>query len=147
MPHRNSQEALTRVLAVQFRSLAMYLHDAVPWTHAGDERAVETLKHVVGDQRALCTRIGDFLIDRYGRMETGEYPLAFTGLNDCSLDYLLLELIAAEKQIIAVIERSVQALQRDPAALALAEESLGAARGHLESLEEALPQPVKLRAV
>jgi hypothetical protein len=60
---------------------------------------------------------------------------------------LLLELIAAEKQIIAVIQRSAAALQHDRAALALAEESLGAARGHLESLEELAPQPVKPRAV
>ncbi len=99
---------------------------------------METLGHIVADQRGLCTRIADFLIDRYGRIDTGEYPLEFTGLNDCWLDYLLLELIAAEKQISCVIERSVHALQDDRAALALAEESLGAARGHLESLEEAV---------
>jgi hypothetical protein len=143
MPQPSSQEALTRLLAVQYRSLAMYLHDASPWTHSGDERAVQALKHIVADQKALCTRIADFMIDRFGRIETGEFPLEFTGLNDCGLDYLVFELIASEKQIIAVIQRCIRVLTHDRAALALAEESLGLARGHLESLEESLPQPAK----
>src|SRR5271163_541112 len=143
MPQPSSQEALTRLLAVQYRSLAMYLHDAAPWTHPGDEHALETLRHIVSDQRALSTRIADFMIDRYGRIETGEYPLEFTGLNDCGLDYLVLELIAAEKQIISIIQQSIRMLTNDRAAMALAEESLGAARGHLESLEELAPQPAK----
>jgi hypothetical protein len=142
-PSFSAREALTRLLVVQYRSLAMYLHDAAPWTHPGDERAAHTLSHIVADQQTLSTRIADFMIDRYGRIDSGEFPLEFTGLNDCSLDYMVLKLIAAQKQTIATIEHSVRELRQDRAAMALAEESLGAARGHLESLEELLPQPVK----
>lgn len=143
MPTDASRDALTRLLVVQHRSLAMYLRDAAPWTPPGEEQATETLEHIAADQRTMSGRIVDFLIDRYGRVDTGEYPLEFTGLNDCAMEYMVRELIAAQKQTIGVIEGCVRDLARDPAALVLAEESLGAARGHLESLEELSPRPAK----
>lgn len=138
-----TRNALTRLLVVQYRSLATYLCDASPWTPWGEEHTVDTLQHIASDQRTLCARIADFLVEHHGRVDTGEYPLEFTGLNDCGMDYMLRELIAAQKQTIAVIERCVAELTRNPAALALAEESLGAARGHLESLEELQPKSAK----
>ncbi len=142
MPDK-TQGALTQVLVAQYRSLAMYLQSAAPWAHPGDDRAASTLSHIVADQTALCARIADYIIDRFGRLETGDFPMEFTGLNDCSLDYMVRELISSEKGIITAIESSLGALVLDSAALALGEESLGAARGHLESLQELLPQPVK----
>lgn len=138
-----TRDALTRLLVVQYRSLVMYLRDACPWSPWGEERAAETLEHIAADQRTLCARIADFLVEHYGRVDTGEYPLEFTGLNDCAMGYMLRELIAAQKQTISVIERCVADLTRNPAALALAEESLGAARGHLEALEELQPKSAK----
>ena len=46
------------------------------------------------------------------------------------------ELIEAQTRDVASIQRCVDALARDRAGKALAEEVLGNAKGHLESLEE-----------
>ena len=64
--------------------------------------------------------------------------MEFTDTHDLSLDYLLGKLAFYQKQDIAAIEQCVPDLAGDPQGRALAEEALGTARGHLESLEELL---------
>jgi hypothetical protein len=132
----SNYQALSRLLAIEFRSLAMYLSDAAPWWHRGDEKAVATLGHVVADQRAMATRIAEHIMDVHGRVDQGKFPMSFTGLNDCGLDYLIGQLIERGKKDIVAIEACVGQLNDDPRGRALAEEALGAAKGHLESFEE-----------
>ena len=43
MPHADGLKILNRLLAIAYRSLPMYLAEAGPWTHAGDEQAVRML--------------------------------------------------------------------------------------------------------
>jgi hypothetical protein len=128
--------ALNRLLVIMYRSFPMYLADASPWTGPGDQRAKQVLEHMVADERMYAGRITELLLDRRSLAGFGEYPIVFTDTHDLSLDYLINELIHYQKQDIAGIERSVAALARDPEGRALAEEVLGNARGHLESLEE-----------
>jgi hypothetical protein len=136
MPRPQSLDVLNRVLTTLYRSLPMYLEYAVPWTHHGDERAVATVLHIIEDQKALCRRIGDYILEHHGRIDSGDYPLAFTSLNDVALDYLIGRLIESQRQDIQVLENCVAQLEHDARSRSLAEEALGAARGHLESLEE-----------
>ena len=114
----------------------MYLADAVPWMHAGDEKA----KHA--DYRMYAGRISDLLLSRRKRFTFGEYPMVFTDTHDLSLDYLISELVDYQKQDVAAIEKCVVDLKTDAPSRVLAEEVLGNARGHLESLEEFLKQPM-----
>jgi hypothetical protein len=140
MSKQSTHRALNRLLTVLERSLPMYLSYARPWTHPGDEKAVKTLKHIVEDQQQMAERVGQAVLD-LGPIELGEYPIEFYDWHDLSLDFLLSKLVICQKRDIARIESCVSELQADRAAAALAEEALGAARGHLEALEEASGQP------
>jgi hypothetical protein len=128
--------ALNQLLVILYRSFPMYLADASPWTHTGDEQAKQVLEHIVTDERYYAGRITELLLDRRSLAGFGEYPMSFTDTHDLALDYLIVELIYYQKQDIAATERCVEALSRDPEGRAIAEEVLGNARGHLESLEE-----------
>jgi hypothetical protein len=133
---------LNRLLVILYRSLPMYLADAVPWAHPGDEKARHVLSHIVADCRTYSGRIAELLLSRRQRVNFGEYPMTFTDTHDLSLDYLLNELVYYQKQDLAAVEDCVIILKMDHAARALAEEVAGNARGHLESLTELLRQPV-----
>ena len=43
---------LNHLLVVHYRSLTMYLMNAAPWTHRGDERATETLQDIVNKMKS-----------------------------------------------------------------------------------------------
>ena len=60
----NSVDLLNQLLVIHYRSLPMYLLDASPWTHRGDEKASEALNDIVTDQRQTCQRIADAVIQR-----------------------------------------------------------------------------------
>ncbi len=131
-----THHVLNRLLTILYRSLPMYLTYASPWTRPGDEQAVATLKHVVDDQKQLADRIAQYIMQNHGPIELGEYPIEFLDTHDLSLDFLLTRLVDYQKRDVAGLEQCAASLQSDRPAAALAEEALGAARGHLESLQE-----------
>lgn len=126
---------LNRLLGIEYRSLPMYLTYASPWTHEGDEKATEALRHIVADQEAMSQRIAELVQSLGGRPEPGEYPMDFTSMHFLSLDFLLTELVRHQQRSIAAIERVVGQLGDDREARELAEELLGSERAHLEALE------------
>jgi hypothetical protein len=132
---------LNRLLAIVHRSLPMYLAEAGPWTHAGDEQAVRVLGAILTDAKHYAQRIAEMILAHRGALDLGEFPMEFTDLNMLSLDFLLTELVRWGRQDIGKIESCVAALPIGTKARALAEEVLGNARGHLESLEELLKRP------
>ncbi|HTQ38676.1 MAG TPA: hypothetical protein VMJ32_06595 [Pirellulales bacterium] len=142
MTQSESSAVLNRLFVIIYRSLPMYLADAVPWMHSGDEQAKHVLNHIVADYRMYSGRIAELLLSRRQRVSFGEYPMVFTDTHDLSLDYMISELIDYQKQDVTAIEKCVADLKTDLAARILAEEVLGNARGHLESLEESLKQLV-----
>jgi hypothetical protein len=134
-------DLLNRLLAIEYRSFPMYLTDAAPWTREGDEKATLALDNIVGDQKGMAQRIGEFILDSGWRVETGEYPMEFTDTHFLSLDFLLKELVRYQRGDVAAIERIVLQLGDDRLARELAEETLGMERAHLESLEALVSQP------
>ena len=132
---------LNRLLQVVNRTLPMYFSDVPPYIARGDESAIETLRQIVAEQQSLCRRINDLILEKRSRVDMGEFPMEFTGLNDCSLEYLLGRMIEYQRRDIKTIEQCVEQLHQDPRAKALAEETLGVFRGHLESLEELQRKP------
>jgi hypothetical protein len=141
MPQTDSHAALNRLLVILHRSLPMYLADAAPWTHPGDEAATKVHRHIVADYRRNEERIVNLLLERRQLLEFGDFPMIFTDTHDLSLDYLIGELIYYQQQDIVAIGQCVVDLKADAAGHALAEEMLGNARGHLESLQELLKRP------
>jgi hypothetical protein len=135
MDKLDTYQTLNRLLTIIYRSLPMYLTYACPWTQRGDEKAVATLGHIVEDQKQLANRIAEHIL-KSGPIDMGEYPLDFPDTHDLSLDYLIVKLVNCQKDDVTALEQCVADLKNDREAAALAEEALGAARGHLESLEE-----------
>jgi hypothetical protein len=133
--------ALNDLLALEYRSLPLYVTDAMPWTHPGDEKATSTLASIVLDQRATSQRIAQLILERGGALDTGEYPMEYTDTHDLSLEYMVKELISFQKWLIGKIERIVTTLADDREARDLALEALGSEKAHLESLQELASQP------
>ena len=81
------------------------------------------------------------ITDLGGSVASSSYPMLFTDLHDLALEFLLQRLVDYRQQDIASIESCAADLADAPLSRALAEEALGAAKGHLESLEELTKQP------
>ena len=141
MARPDPTDVLARLFLVVYRSLPMYLVDAIPWTHPSNERAQQALSGIVADERLYAQRIADLILRHRGRIETGDFPMEFTDLNLLSLDFLLTEMVRCQRRDIGLIERCVADLAGDAEARALAQEILGNARGHLETLQELLKRP------
>jgi hypothetical protein len=136
MLSRKTVAALERLFVTLYRSLPMYLTDAVPWTSREDQRAVEVLRYIVADQKGSCSRLAHYLQRHHVPLNTGHYPMSFTDTNDLSLGFLVTLLADSQRADIATIERLIHDVTSDPQALALAEEALGGARAHLEAVQE-----------
>jgi hypothetical protein len=128
---------LNRLLAIEYRSLSMYLADGAgaPWLRDRDQQAWHVLSGIARDQQRMTERIAEAVLDRRGSPHSGEFPVEYTDLNFLSLEYLLAELLYYQRQDIENIEASVSQLGGDAQAQALAQEALGNARAHLELME------------
>ena len=71
-----------------------------------------------------------------GHPSPGAFPYQFTSVHDLAIDYLLERLIECQRRDVTRIGRCVDDLAGLPQHAALAEEILGNARGHLETLEQ-----------
>jgi bacterioferritin (cytochrome b1) len=127
---------LNRLLVIHYRSLARYLSYASPTWHRGDDRARAVLHSISNDHQATVERLGELIIELGGIPDYGSFPIAFTGYHDLSFDFLLKRLIEHQRRNLASVEQCVDRLALNPLAKAVAEEALGAAKGHLESLLE-----------
>jgi len=131
-------DALNQLLAIHYRSLPMYLTEAVPWTHNGDERATAAVDDIVTSHHAIVVRLADEIQNRNGVVDPGDYPAEYTDLHFLSLDYLLIEILASLDINIQAIQECARQLEDDRVGKALAEESLGTARGHRQTIDELL---------
>ena len=128
-------DAINRLLTVLERSLPIYLSYAKPWTRKGDQKATTALAHIVEDQQKLAARATELVLE-LGPTNQGEYPNEFYDVHDLSLDFLLSKLVEFQKLDVTTLQRCAEQLRSDRQAAEVADEALGAARGHLETLEE-----------
>ena len=129
-------QGLERLLVTVYRSLPMYLTDAVPYISQGDQRAVEVLRFIVADQKSTAARVAHYLQSHHVPLNMGHYPMSFTGMHDVAISFLVSQLIDCQRQDITTLEQVVADTSTDPRGQALAEEALGGARAHLEALQE-----------
>ena len=132
----STNSVLNQLVALHHRSLAMYLSFASPTWILGDDRARDTLQVIALDQQQTVDRLGELLLENNGAVNFGAFPMEFTGYHDLSFSFLLKKLIEGQRRAIMAIEKCVSQLALAPWAKAVAEESLGASKGHLESLLE-----------
>jgi hypothetical protein len=127
---------LGRLSANLNRSLANYLSDAVPYFAGANNDVGTTLQLIVKNQRDMVERLNDLIVENGGAVENGHFPIHFSGLHDLGIDYLIDGLVSHQEATIVEIEKMRDELALAPHARALAEETLGEAKGHLDSLLE-----------
>lgn len=127
---------LNRLLALAGCSFPQYLQFSRPYIPPGRSDFVDTLDAIAEDQVVLGDRITQMLIDADASIRTGDFPMEFTDMHDLGIEFLVNAAIAYQEQDVDTSEDIVEKLQASPAAKSLAEEALGMAKGHLESLRE-----------
>ena len=127
---------LNRLLAIHCRSFPQYLRWARPHVPRGRGQELEAIDAVALDQDVMAERISRMIVDADALPRTGEFPMEFTDLHDLDIDYVLLAAERYQAEDVAAIEQLVERLRTAPAARAIAEESLGMAKGHLDILRE-----------
>jgi len=141
MTSLDTNAILNRLLILHHRSLPVYLSQAMPWLHRNSAAAQEALKTIAADHEAVADRFGDLILAGGDVPSFGEFPLRYTALHDLALDYLVTRMIEYEKLLIQRITECADLLRMNPTAQAAALESLGAAKAHLQSLEEITLNP------
>lgn len=132
---------LAQLMAIVAKSFPQYIRYSRPYVPPGRESIIETLEQIAIDQDVLTDRIGQMLTDIGAPLRTGEFPMEYTDTHDLGIDYQLTSAINYQQQDIDSIQHLIAELQPFPAAKTLAEEALGMAKGHLESLQELTEQP------
>jgi uncharacterized protein (DUF305 family) len=138
MPTANVPHILNRLLATLNRSFAMYLSYAMPYFSQRDEAARNVFDNIVADQKNYVKKLGEMIMEHHGRADMGDFPMVYTDSHDLSLEYLIREMTKLHQIDLRLIENAERELSaaRDPGALALVQEILGNARGHLENLKQ-----------
>lgn len=139
MNHSNNvTTVLNRLLTTLYRALPIYLQGAHPWVPPERRQALDLLNRIAGDQQMYAQRVADAILHEGARMEIGQFPLEYAGLHDLGIDYLMKKAAESQRRQVEVVEECVAALDSVPRLHSLAQEILGNARGHLESLEETM---------
>ena len=129
-------DVLNSLLTILSRSFPQYMRFARPHIPPGDDRIVETFDQIVTDQNALIDRISRLIYDSGALPDRGEFPMVFTDAHDLDIKFLVQRAIDYGRQDVVDLESCVESLNLAPAAKSLAEESLGTAKAHIETLEE-----------
>ena len=131
-----TNSTLNRLRIIHTRSFAAYVYYAAPWIRKGFHGAADVLEVMGSEVERIADHLGEMILANSGEIIAGEFPIEFTGLHDLSVDYLLGVIIDHQEKDIAAIQECVHQLDANPLGQALAEEALGAAKGHLDSLQE-----------
>lgn len=129
---------LNRLLTLHHRSFAQYLAEVGRWRAPGtfDDEADRAFRAIVLDHQTTARRVASAVLAAGGTIELGPFPVEFTDKNDLASDYLLGEVCESERRDAAAIEQILRQLPANAAeARELAEESLGAAKAHIETLQ------------
>ena len=82
-------DVLNQLLRLLFRSLPVYLQGTQFWARGGDAPGLAVLQTIAADRKRFAKRLAAAIDQRGGMADAGQFPAAFTGLNDVSLDYIL----------------------------------------------------------
>jgi hypothetical protein len=134
-------DVLNRLAVLHHRSLATYLSYAQPAWKRGEEKAKQTIALIAADEQTTVDRLSEMIADAARTVNLGAFPMQYTGYHDLDFDFLLGKLIENQQDKILQIQESLEVLALVPMAKAAAEEALGAAKGHLQSLQD-LQRPI-----
>lgn len=111
-----SQERLNDAYLALSCSLLQYVGENSPWTPTTDQESVERLQTIIARQNAQIQRLADFIVNRYGFVPGGNYPIDYTALQYLSLSYLLKKLIPDQQRVLETLEANRKQIETDPGA-------------------------------
>lgn len=115
----------------------MYLLSAPPHRQYGDEKAWEAITNVINDQSLMINKLADFVEELGGTPYHGEFSMDFTGMHDLSMDHILQNVVERlQCEVEWMKQLSGQLDVDETTARALVQEAIGAAKGHLDSLDD-----------
>ncbi len=141
MTEADTIDVLNRLLAIEYRSLPMYLQSIKTPVHRGDQRVATTLARIADDQQEMAGRISRLTERLGGTPELGEPRIDFTDTHFLSLEFLVKRLLREAQRDVAAIQQCVAELADNVEASELAQEVLGSERAHTEALESLIGQP------
>jgi hypothetical protein len=128
-------DVLGRLVRILCRSLPIYLESARPFPTRDTQAARDAVASLAADEQLFTRRVAGAIRELGGPVELGHFPLRFTSIHDLDVPFLLKEVVEHHRRDVAAIEDCTRELVATPPLQSLAEEILGNARGHLESLE------------
>ncbi len=131
-----TSEVLNRLWIIHQYSLPHYLAFAPPWWQDGDAPEAQLLGDIVRDQQRLADRLGKLVVDGGGSPIAGRFPGRFTAFHDLSSKFMWTELTRYQVRTIEAIQQCIDQLPRASLPETLAQESLGVAKAHLDSIHE-----------
>jgi hypothetical protein len=134
MSDDTTNDILNRLWVIHNRSLPSYLAYARPWWESDDQGPAERLNDIVRDQQEMADRIGRTILENGGQLIAGEFPVKFAALHDLGSEHLRAELIRYQSRTVDAVELLAEQLPPASFARALAQEALGMAKAHLDSL-------------
>jgi len=137
-PLVNSRVILNRVLNLLRFSLASYLRFSRPWTREADHHLLALVFGIAKIQKENAMRVGAFLVERHASVESGTFPVSYTGMNGLSIRYAAPRVVEDQKRIVRELCWCSDVLPRDPEAQELVREVLRDEERHLKVLREEL---------
>jgi hypothetical protein len=129
-------DLLNELLVIHSCSLPSYLGSWKPWARQGDQQSLRVLRNMSAEHSRMADRIAR-VITRYGGYpDRGSFPMLFTDMHDLSTDYIVRNVREFQKRDLRRIEEIAESLAAYPDAHAVAQECLGAAKAHLDLLNE-----------
>ena len=138
MDQTRSIDLLNRLFQVHYRSLPVYAQGTRPWTPPEQEKALEALAAVAADQKRTAAHIAEAIQQQRGRLEPGQFPIAFTGIHDVSAEFVLRRAAELQDRDLKIIRECAAQLAAVPQWRPLAEETLRQAQTHQEMLAEGM---------
>lgn len=133
--NRVSNERLNDLLIDVGRSLLQYTSEASLWASSEEEGVQESVERMAAEQREVVAALADLLSDRGHAIDFGTYPTDYTSLHYVAIDFLLDQLVANQRSVLAGCEALERAAAEDDEARALLQDIVISERRHLEELQ------------
>lgn len=127
---------LQQVAALHHRSLPVYLTYARPWVRYGSEDRETVIEDIAADHHELVERILRVLEEDGRPVSLGDFPMAYTDLNDLSLDFILQELTRYEQQLETTLRGYQSRLVAESIPYGIVDYAVGMAQAHLQILQQ-----------
>ncbi|MAG92617.1 MAG: hypothetical protein CMJ48_02525 [Planctomycetaceae bacterium] len=98
---------LNDVLIETGRSLLQYVGECWPWTHHDADEIRKQLDGLVARQRESVGSLVSLINSHTPTFDIGSYPTEYTDLHFVALDFLLLELVDNQRNVVVRIEQTI----------------------------------------